>query len=97
LQWFDLDGRYLGEKKFGGQLYSVAVSPAGDVYVGAYPRGAAGTDAHILKFDPTSGKISGKIKVPAHQLSIGPDGTVYPGTRVAKTGSVLVLHLSKAD
>jgi outer membrane protein assembly factor BamB len=77
LQWFDLDGRYLGEKKFGGRLYSVAVSPAGDVYVGAYPRGVpAGTDAHILKFDPTSGKILGKIQATAHQLSIGPDGTL---------------------
>jgi hypothetical protein len=97
LQWFDLDGRYLGEKKFGGQLHSVAVSPAGDVYVGAYPRGLpAGTDAHILKFDPTTGKILGKIQATAHQLSIGPDGTLYPGTRVGKTGSVLVIHPGKA-
>jgi 6-bladed beta-propeller len=98
LQWFHLDGRYLGEKKFGGQLYSVAVSPTGDVYVGAYPRGVPfNTENYILKFDPTSGKILGKIQVTAHQLSIGPDGTLYPGTRVGKTGSVLVIHPGKAD
>jgi hypothetical protein len=99
LQWFHLDGRYLGEKKFGGQLYSVAVSRTGDVYVGAYPRGGdpVNTENHILKFDPTSGKILGKIQATAHQLSIGPDGTLYPGTRVAKTGSVLVIHPGKAD
>jgi hypothetical protein len=65
---------YLGEKKFGGQLYSVAVSPAGDVYVGAYPRGVpVGTDAHILKFDPTSGKIFGKSR--CQHISLASDRT----------------------
>jgi len=93
LQWFDKNGRYLGEKKFGGQLYSVAHGPSGDLYVGAYPRDrAAFNDAFIFKFDAKSGKILGKIEAPAHQLSVAPDGTLLPGTRAPTTTSVLLLR-----
>ena len=93
LQWFDKDGKYLGEKKFGGQLFSVAHSPAGDLYVGTQPRDVAfGKDAFIFKFDPKSGKILGKIEAPAHQLSVAPDGTLLPGTRTPQTTSVLLLR-----
>jgi DNA-binding beta-propeller fold protein YncE len=93
LQWFDKSGKYLGEKKFGGQLFSVAHSPAGDLYVGAQPRDVPfGKDSIIFKFDPKSGKILGKIEAPAHQLSVGPDGTLLPGIRSAQTTSVLLLR-----
>ncbi len=96
VQWFDMDGKFLGEKHFGGQLFSVAISSAGDVYVDAQPRDVPfGTDAHIIKFDPASGKIIGKIAAPAHQLSVAPDGTLLPGTRVASAGSVLLLRPKK--
>ncbi len=93
LQWFDNDGKYLGEKKFGGQLFSVAHSPSGDLYVGTQPRDVAfGEDAFIFKFDPRSGKILGKIGAPAHQLSVAPDGTLLPGIRTPTTTSVLLLR-----
>jgi DNA-binding beta-propeller fold protein YncE len=93
LQWFDKDGKYLGEKKFGGQLYSVAHSPTGDLYVGTHPRDvAAREDSFIFKFDPKSGKILGKIEAFAHQLSVAPDGTLLPGIRAPKTTSVLLLR-----
>ncbi len=96
LQWFDMSGKFLGQKHFGGQLFAVAISAAGDVYVDAQPRDVPfGTDAHIFKFDPASGKILGKIAAPAHQLSIAPDGTLLPGTRVASSGSVLLLRPKK--
>jgi len=97
LQWFDKDGKYLGEKKFGGQVFSVAHSPAGDLYVGTHPRDAAtfGEDSFIFKFDPKSGKILGKIESPAHQLSVAPDGTLLPGTRTPTTTSVLLLRPRK--
>jgi peptidylamidoglycolate lyase len=97
LQWFDGKGKYLGEKHFGGQLFSVAISGKGDVYVGSHPRGVPfGTDGYILKFDPASGKILGKVQVPAHQLSVGPDGTLYPGTFVDKKQTVTVIKPGKA-
>jgi DNA-binding beta-propeller fold protein YncE len=94
LQWFDKDGKYLGEKKFGGQLFSVAHSPSGDLYVGTHPRDAATfvDDSFIFKFDPVSGKILGKIEAPAHQLSVAPDGTLLPGIRAPTTNSVLLLR-----
>ncbi len=96
LQWFTPDGKYLGEKKFGGQLFSVAVSATGDLYVGTQPRGVPfGTDANIMKFDPKSGKILGRVEAAAHQLSVGADGTLLPGTLVDKANSVLLLRPRK--
>ena len=95
LQWFDKDGKYLGEKKFGGQVYSVAPGPSGALYVGTHPRDVAtmaGGDSFIFKFDPKSGKILGKIEASAHQLSVAPDGTLLPGIRAPKTNSVLLLR-----
>ncbi|MBX7200078.1 MAG: 6-bladed beta-propeller [Rhodospirillaceae bacterium] len=93
VQWFDMDGKYLGEKHFGGQLFAVAISSAGDVYVDAQPRDVPfGTDSHIIKFDPASGRIIGKIAATAHQLSVAPDGALMPGTRVPRSDSVLILR-----
>jgi DNA-binding beta-propeller fold protein YncE len=81
VQWFDQSGKYLGEKKFGGQLFSVAVAADG-VYVGTQPRDVEfATDPFLFKFDPKSGKVIGKVDMPAHQLSLGPNGRLYPGTR----------------
>ena len=96
LQWFDMDGKFLGEQHFGGQLFAAAVSAAGDVYVDVQPRDVPfGTDAYIIKFDPATGKMIGKIAAPAHQLSVAPDGILMPGTRVASSGSVLLLRPKK--
>jgi len=82
VQWFDQSGKYRGEKKFGGQLFSVAAAPDGNVYVGTQPRDADfATDPFLFKFDPKNGNVIGKIDMPAHQLSVGPGGALYPGTR----------------
>jgi DNA-binding beta-propeller fold protein YncE len=93
LQWFDKERKYVGERQFGGQLFSVAQSPTGELYVGTQPRDVPfGKDAFIIKFDPKSGKMLGKIEALAHQLSVAPDGTLLPGTRADKTASVLLLR-----
>ena len=88
VQWLDPDGRYLGGKHFGGQLFSVAVAPDGMVYVGSKARPTADDRAcdNIYKFDPATGNIIGRIEVVAHQLSLGPDGSLYPGTASTKIG-----------
>ncbi len=88
VQWLDPDGRYLGGKHFGGQLFSVAVAPDGMVYVGSKARPTANDWAcdNIYKFDPATGNIIGRIEVVAHQLSLGPDGSLYPGTASTKIG-----------
>lgn len=87
-QWFDPDGRYLGEKHFGGQLFSVAVAPDGMVYAGAHDRGTVGTrgTSNIYKFDPATGNVIGRLEIFAHQLTVGPDGALYPGTAHIKIG-----------
>lgn len=88
VQWFDPDGRYLGQKQFGGQLFSVAVGPDGMVYAGSKARVTAGDRVpdNIYKFDPATGNIIGRVEVVAHQLTIGPDGSLYPGTSTMKIG-----------
>jgi DNA-binding beta-propeller fold protein YncE len=94
LQWFDLKGTYIGEKKFGGQLFSVAITAAGDVYVGVHGRRAS-SERYIMKFDPASGRVSGKlVGGNAHQLSAAPDGTLLPGIR-ADASSVLLFRPRK--
>ena len=55
-----------------------------------------GVDGYIVKVDPASGKLLGKAPAPTHQLSVGPDGGLYPGIRVDKTDSVLVYRPGKA-
>jgi len=88
VQWFDPDGGYLGQKHFGGQLFSVAVAPDGMVYVGIQARVTAGdrVPSNIYKFDPATGTVIGRIEIIAHQLTVGPDGSLYPGTASAKIG-----------
>jgi len=89
LQWFGPDGRYLGEKFFGGWVISVRVAPnTGDVYVATLARGPDPVkdyeryvnSAYIFKFDPTSGKVLGKINYIAHQFDISQDGSLVVGS-----------------
>ncbi len=104
LQWFDLEGKYLGQKHFGGQLFSTVVAPDGMVYVGTRARGPNGTnvdaDSVIFKFDPKGGKVVGQLNAFAHQISVGADGTVLPGAVTVRVGnypadSILVFRAKK--
>lgn len=82
LQWFTLDGKFLGQWNFGGQLYSVAFSPTGELYVGTHPKGVPlETEFHVVKLDPLNGKMLGRVQVRSHELAVGPDGTLLPATR----------------
>ena len=82
LQWFDLDGKFLGQWKFGGQLYNVAFNAAGEMYVSTHPKGVSLDDEFsVVKVDPATGKMLGRIQVRSHELAIGPDGSLLPATR----------------
>ncbi len=87
-QWFDPDGRYIGEKHFGGQQFGIAVGPDGMVYASAHDRatGKGRVPNNVYKFDPATGNIIGRVEVTAHQLTIGRDGSLYPGTAHVKIG-----------
>jgi DNA-binding beta-propeller fold protein YncE len=95
LQWFDQDGKPLGQRAFGGKVFSVAIGPSGELYVGLQPRDVAyGTDSVVFRVDPKSGKILGRVGAFAHQLSVAPDGALLPGTR-ADSSAVLLFRPRK--
>lgn len=82
LQWFTLDGKFLGQWKFGGRLYSVAFGPRGELYVGIYPKdGSLENEFFVVKLDAVNGKMLGRVHVRSHELSVSPDGTLLPATR----------------
>jgi DNA-binding beta-propeller fold protein YncE len=81
LQWFDLQGQFLGQWTYGGQLFTVAFSQAGDLYISTHPRGVSwDTEFSVIKIDPASGTMLGRVEVRAHELTIAPDGALLPAT-----------------
>jgi len=81
LQWFDPQGTFLGQWTYGGELFTVAFSPAGDLYVSMLPmRGAWDTEFNVIKIDPASGQMLGRLEVRAHELTIAPNGALLPAT-----------------
>ena len=95
LQWFDQNGKALGQKTFSARLFSVAIGSSGELYVGLQPLGVPnGTNSTIFRLNPRSGRIQGRVDAFAHQLSIGPNGTLLPGPR-ADSQAVLLLRPRK--
>jgi DNA-binding beta-propeller fold protein YncE len=81
LQWFDPQGTFLGQWLYGGELFTVAFSPAGDLYVSMLPMGGSwDTEFNVIKIDPASGQMLGRLEVRAHELTIAPDGALLPAT-----------------
>lgn len=83
LQWFDRHGEFLGQWKYARQLYSVAFNPAGELYICvALPEDAAAAgQSNVIKIDPATGEMLGRVEVFAHELAFAPDGTLFPATR----------------
>ena len=82
LQWFTPDGAFLGQWKFGGQLYNVAFGTTGEMYVSTHPKDALlDEEFDVVKIDPVSGQMLGRFQVRSHELAIGPDGALFPATR----------------
>jgi DNA-binding beta-propeller fold protein YncE len=82
LQWFDLDGKFLGQWKYGGQLYNVAFNGAGEMYVSTHPKGVSlDEEFNVVKVDPATGKMLARVQVRSHELAVGPDGSLFPATR----------------
>ena len=81
LQWFSQTGKFLGERTYGGQFFSIAFGPKGEFYAAVHPKDAPLTsEFNVIRIDLASGKILGKFEVPAHEIAVGPDGTLLPGT-----------------
>lgn len=82
LQWFTPDGAFLGQLKFGGQLYNVAFGTTGEMYVSTHPKDVSlDEEFDVVKVDPATGQLLGRFRVRSHELAIGPDGALFPATR----------------
>lgn len=79
LQWFTPNGELLGMWQYAGQLFSVAFSPTGDLYISLRSRGDTPV-TNVVNIDRETGKILGRIEVGGHELAFGTDGTLWPGT-----------------
>lgn len=81
VQWFSAEGRYLGQWRFGGRVLSVTFSADGELYISAEPKDAVPQqEATLLKIDPRDGRVIGKIEAFGHEISVGPDGALYPAS-----------------
>lgn len=82
IQWFNQKGKFLGLRTYGGQLFSVAFSQLGELYIStSFKDGTPDELVNIIKIDPVSGKMLGRMEGFAHELSITPDGALLPATR----------------
>jgi DNA-binding beta-propeller fold protein YncE len=84
LQWFDLNGRFLGEQKFGGQFYNVTFDSKGQLWASVHPKGVPlDNEFFVVRLDNATKRILGKVEVRSHELGIGADGLIVPATRSA--------------
>ena len=79
LQSFDQDGELLGVWEYARQLFSVAFSPAGDLYISVF-LGGDQEEAYLIKIDPATGEMLGRVDGYGHELAFSPDGTLWPAT-----------------
>jgi DNA-binding beta-propeller fold protein YncE len=84
LQWFDLQGKLLGEQKFGGQFYNVTFDSRGQLWASVHPKGVPlDNEFFVVRLDNTTKRILGKVEVRSHELGIGANGLIVPATRSA--------------
>jgi len=82
LQWFDQQGKFLGQYSYGGQFYTVTFGKNGDFYAATHPKGVSlDNEFNVVKIDLKTGKLLVKFEVRSHELGITPDGTLLPATR----------------
>ena len=79
-QLFTSEGDYLREWHYGGRVISLAFSPDGALYVSVEPKGVSMTESYLLRVDLEDGSFTGKVQAFGHQLSVGGDGALLPGS-----------------
>jgi DNA-binding beta-propeller fold protein YncE len=82
LQWFDLTGNFLGERKYGGQFYNVTFDANGQLWASVHPKGVSlDEEFNVVKLDLATGRMLGRVEERSHELGLGDDGTIFPATR----------------
>jgi len=93
LQRFDRSGRLLGMWEYASQLYSVAFSPDGHLYI-AFRFDGGYADGPIVRIDPETGDMLGRIEIDciSHELAFAPDGALVPGLMCGEPTGRVVLY-----
>jgi DNA-binding beta-propeller fold protein YncE len=82
LQWFDPQGRFLGQLRYGGQFYNVTFDKDGQLWASVHTKGVSlDEEFHVVKIDRATGRILGRAEGRSHELGIGFDGAIFPATR----------------
>lgn len=81
VQWFDQNGIFLGEWDYGGRILSMDFTAEGELFIGAEPKGAPPMqEASLIKLNPETGQMLGRIPGFAHALNVAQDGTLLAGS-----------------
>lgn len=92
LQRFDRSGRLLGIWEYARQLYSVALSDDGRLYISLRlpdePRN------HVVQIDPVTGEMLGRVSLDCigHELEVTADGNLLPGLLCSGPHGNVVLY-----
>jgi DNA-binding beta-propeller fold protein YncE len=82
VQWFDVTGKFIGMRKYGGQFYNIVFDSKGEMWAAVHPKGVSlDEEFEVVHFDMKTGKMLGRIPGRSHVLGIGLDGSVFPATR----------------
>ena len=82
IQWFDITGKFLGQRKYGGQFYNVTFDAGGQLWASVHPKGVSLDDEfNVVKIDNATGKFLGRVEGRSHELGVGLDGSIYPASR----------------
>lgn len=92
LQRFDRSGTLLGIWQYAVQLYSVAFSPTGELFISL--RLADEPRSFLVQLDPASGEMLGRISLSClgHELSVTAGGTLLPGLLCEGEAGHVVLY-----
>lgn len=81
VQWFDAIGNYLGHWYFGGRILSLDFTVDGELFVGGEPKGAPPMmEGSLIKVNPQTGEMLGRVPGFAHALSVSPSGDLLAGS-----------------
>lgn len=70
MQWFTPEGKYLGEWRYGGRVFSLAFSPMNELYLSVRSKDAPlGSEGWLVKVDPKTGTLLGSVGSSVHAVA----------------------------
>ena len=78
IQWFDLEGKYLGEWNHLGKTFSITAAPDGNLWIGTHPRNVVNeAPGWLVNVERKTGRILGYVESPGlHSVHVNAAGDV---------------------